>query len=115
MAKSKTTLEVVETTKAKNLVRPQIRMFTRPKNGEEKQPILNPMEELFETSPDQMPTLKAVGFYRINPLKNEWMSYTVTFKGAEVLDIEVGEPNLKQIAEDEAKINFVTKISDIEE
>lgn len=42
-----------------------------------------------------------------NPGTNEWVSFKVFLKGTTVAKIEVEEPNMRQIAEETAKINFV--------
>jgi hypothetical protein len=58
------------------------------------------------------PEIKSVGYMRVSPTSNSWVSYVITTKGDKVLSIEVDEPNLRQIAEESAKINFVSTFSD---
>jgi len=55
------------------------------------------------------PIITSVGFSNL-PGTNTYMSYIITSKGTDILNIEVGEPNLKLIAIDEAKISFQTLI-----
>ena len=63
-------------------------------------------------SMDELPELKAVGYMHLNG--RNWVSYTVTFKGNEVTDIEVGAPTIRGIVDEEAKMNFVRLFSDKE-
>ena len=63
-------------------------------------------------STNEMPTLKSVGYARVAPGSRDYVSYVITSKGTEVVSVEVSEPNLKAIASDEAKINFVTLFED---
>ena len=63
---------------------------------------------------EDAPEIKSVGFMRINPLSNTWISYVMTTKGNKVLKIEVDEPNLRGIAEESAKIQFVQLFIDQE-
>jgi hypothetical protein len=72
------------------------------------------LEEIYESDPNDMPTLKAVGYVQIGTGKSSWMSYTITTKGKEVLSIDVDEPNVRAIAEESAKIAFVTSFVDQE-
>lgn len=50
------------------------------------------------------PTIKSVGLVKIGP---GWVACTITSQGEKVLSIETGEPNMKKIAIDEAKVSFV--------
>lgn len=59
----------------------------------------------------EMPMLKSVGYVKLDGT-NSWISYTITSQGKSVLSIEVGEPNLRAIAEESAKISFVEQFSD---
>ena len=68
------------------------------------------LEEMFESG--DMPEMKAVGFVKIGTLVSNWVSYTVTFRGNEVIKIECEEPNVKGIAEENAKIAFVGALID---
>lgn len=75
---------------------------------------VHPLQDLVDNG--EAPIMKAVGYVRLNKnVKNNYMSYVVTFQGDKVLKIEVGEPNLKGIAEESAKIQFVTLFVDNEE
>jgi len=71
------------------------------------------METMFEGKED-LPIIKSVGYAPIRPGSMSWVSYTITTQGKEVLKIEVDEPNLKQIAEESAKIAFVSTFIDQE-
>lgn len=57
---------------------------------------------------NEMPILKSVGFAKVSPTSREYISYVMTTRGRKVLNIEVSEPNLKDISIDEAKTAFVT-------
>lgn len=60
------------------------------------------------------PEIKSVGYM---PLKNGtrgWVSYTITTKGNQVINMEVSEPDLRDIAEETAKIAFVSIFHDQE-
>ncbi len=50
------------------------------------------------------PEIKSVGIVRLD---NGWVSCMITTKGEKVISIEPGEPNMKKIAIDEAKVTFV--------
>ncbi len=62
------------------------------------------LKQLFDE--DAAPQIKSIGYAGI-PGTNRYISYIITTQGKEVLKIEVSEPDLRAIAEDEAKINFV--------
>lgn len=62
----------------------------------------------------KMPILTSVGFGRVGENSNTYVSYTIKTQGDKVISIEVGEPNLKSIAVDEAKIAFVNNLMDKE-
>ncbi len=85
----------------KNIVEPSIRF-----DDEDKQ---HAFEALFESG--EMPTITSIGYARV-PGKNTFCSFVMKSKGTEVLKIEMGEPNLRPIAEDEAKMNFVSQLMD---
>ncbi len=61
----------------------------------------NPLVPVFEDM-----ELKSIGLIRV-PNKNTFCPYVITSKGDKILKIEIEEPNLRVIAEDCAKINFV--------
>lgn len=63
-------------------------------------------EKIFDETPEKLPTLKSIGYSNIEGT-NTWVSYVLTTKGKDVLSIEVDEPNLRAIAEESSKINFV--------
>ena len=52
------------------------------------------------------PTIRAVGCAQI-PGSNQWVSHIVYIQGDKVIKVEAGVPNLRLIAEEEAKCNFV--------
>jgi len=58
----------------------------------------------------ELPEMKAVGYSRLPG--GQWVSYVVTFQGARVIKVEVEEPNLRAIAEESAKMAFVTNFVD---
>lgn len=67
------------------------------------------LEEIFEGDPSEMPTLKSVGYAQLKG-SPYWVSYVLTTKGTKVLKIEIDEPNLRGIAEETSKINFVNEL-----
>lgn len=70
------------------------------------------IETLFKQG--KTPKFAAVGVSQLEPGKNSWVSYLLEIVGDKVVSMEVGEPNLRAIAEEEAKIGFVTKFLDAE-
>lgn len=90
-----------ETNTVSKIVVPLIR------SGDDK----HPLETIFEGNPKHIPVLKAVGFAPMG-VGNSWVSYIITTRGNEVLSIQVSEPNLRQIAEESAKTDFVTEFMD---
>lgn len=100
---------------ADNIVKPMIRTYAPQEAGKPKIPIINFLEETFQKDPESMPVMTAVGYMKASKIKNDFASYIVTFQGTKVLKIEIGEPNLRAIAEDEAKISFVTEFTDRED
>lgn len=83
----------------KPIIEPIIRFVNEPKE--------HVLEKLM--SGETPPTLISVGSINV-PGTNTYVSYVLHSKGNEVLKIEVGEPNLKLISDDEAKINFVNHV-----
>lgn len=81
--------------------------FIQPITRTPEQP--NILEEIYNSDPNDMPTLKAVGLAKVG---NGWISYVMTTKGKEILSLEVSEPDMKGIAEESAKINFVETFID---
>lgn len=66
-------------------------------------------------SGEEMPIMKAVGVYRADMTRNHsWVSYVVTIQGDKVLKIEVAEPDMRAIAEESAKIEFVSNFMERE-
>ncbi len=56
------------------------------------------------------PEIKAVGYMRLGKEKHSWVSYTITTRGTAVTKIEIDEPNMREIAEESAKIAFVENL-----
>lgn len=67
------------------------------------------LEKMFEEK--EIPILKAVGYAQLRP-GDAWVSYVMTTQGDKVLSIVVAEPNLRLIAEEAAKTDFVTEFMD---
>lgn len=67
----------------------------------------NGFQALFEGDPAKIPTLKSVGYCQM-PGTNTFVSYKILSKGGKILKIECEEPNLRPIAEESAKIAFVS-------
>lgn len=65
------------------------------------------LQSLFEGPQEELPELKSIGYGRLNNSNHGWVSYVITTKGKEVIKIEISEPDLKPIAEESSKINFV--------
>ncbi len=74
---------------------------------------MHPFES--QESTGTLPIIKSVGYCRVFPGSRDYVSYVITSKGNEVLSMEVGTPNMKPIACDEAKINFVTLLDDADQ
>lgn len=70
--------------------------------------------ELIEHIKEDEPELSAVGYARI-PGTNNYAAYVIKFKGNQITSMVVDEPNLKSIAEESAKINFVNEFVRSEE
>jgi hypothetical protein len=71
----------------------------------------NALETLIDD--EQAPILKSVGYMKIfQNRQHSWVSYVVTSKGKEVISIEVSEPDMRDIAEESSKINFVQCFTD---
>lgn len=68
------------------------------------------LEEMFEAGEEI--ELKAVGYAHIGKGPNSWVSYVVTVKGDRVVNLKVDELNPKALAEESAKLSFVTDLMD---
>jgi hypothetical protein len=70
-----------------------------------------------ENTSDKVPTFKAVALVRIPEASSyeAYVSVVLTIKGNEVVDIKSSEPNLKSIAMEQAKIDFVKTFYDNDE
>ena len=88
--------------KSSNLVCPLIRVA-----GEK-----HPLEEMVEKG--KAPEMKAIGYMKLTSGQHSWVSYVITFQGDKVKKIEVGEPDMRAIAEDAAKMDFVQAFIDSE-
>ena len=71
----------------------------------------NPFIKFFK---EKDPTLFSVGYIKL-PGTNNYVSYVMESKGGKIVKITCDEPNLKLIAEESAKISFVSKFVDEEE
>lgn len=56
---------------------------------------------------ENAPIIQSVGIFRI-PSTNHYVSFVMHTKGTQVVKIDVEEPNLRAIAEESAKISFVS-------
>lgn len=82
--------------KTKEIIQPLIRV-----EGED-----HMLEKIFDGDSSSYPELKSIGYMQLKS-GNHWVSYVITTKGREVIKIEVSEPDLRAIAEESSKINFV--------
>ena len=62
-------------------------------------------EKIFGQGED-LPVVRSVGYSKI-PGTSKYISYIIHTKGTEVIKVEVDEPNMRPIAEESAKLNFV--------
>lgn len=90
--------------KQKAIKKPAVDNIVQPIIREEGVPHV--LESMFNKDPNGMPTLKSIGYAKIDGT-NSYVSYVLTTKGREVLCIEVAEPDMRAIAEESTKINFV--------
>lgn len=58
-------------------------------------------------SDEDAPVIQSVGIFKI-PSTNHYVSFVMHTKGTQVVKIDVEEPNLRGIAEESAKISFVS-------
>lgn len=70
------------------------------------------LEQIMETDKKNIPTMKSVGYMSLKEGSSSWVSYVITTRGKEVLNIEISEPDLRAIAEESAKISFVEQFID---
>ncbi len=63
----------------------------------------------------ELPVLTSVGYARVSPESRNYVAYVIKSRGREVISMETSEPNLKAIAADDAKINFVTLLDDADQ
>lgn len=91
MAKAKLT-----TSEVKSIVKPLI----------QEEGYVHPLTDMFKQKPELLQTLTSIGIYRI-PDSNKFVSYVIKSKGAEIVSLEVSEPDLRAIAEEASKIAFV--------
>jgi hypothetical protein len=64
----------------------------------------HPLEEMWDGG--EPPELKSIGYGKLGK-GNGWVSYVITTKGREITKIEISEPDVRGIAEESSKINFV--------
>lgn len=62
---------------------------------------------------EDAPILKAVGYARL-PGRMEYAAFKLKIQGDKVIDVEAEIPNMKGIAEEEAKLMFVHELMDQE-
>ena len=70
------------------------------------------LEKLFDGP--EVPMLKSIGYASLGP-GEQWVSYVITSRGRDIISIEVAEPNMRAIAEEASKINFVNELVDREQ
>ena len=70
------------------------------------------LETMFEGDHNDLPVITSVGYMPLKEGHTSWVSYLIKTKGKEVISIEVDEPNLRELAEESAKVLFVTKFMD---
>lgn len=87
------------TKKTQSVIKPSVRIDGAPH-----------VMETLETE-GSLPTLRSIGFAPLGP-GNQWVSYVMTSRGNEVISVEVDEPNMRQVAEESAKTNFVQLLMD---
>lgn len=68
----------------------------------------HPLAALFDGKSELMPEVKSIGYMRL-PDTNLFVSFVMISKGREIISVEVEQPNLRAIAEESAKIAFVTQ------
>lgn len=69
-------------------------------------------EKLFNA--ENPPEIKSVGTVHV-PGTNTHISFVMTTKGKEIISIDVDEPNLRAIAEETSKINFVNLFMNLQD
>ena len=65
----------------------------------------NIYQELIEDG--ETPVITAVGCYNLKMGRHTWISYTLKIKGDRVISMEVSEPDMKAIAIESVKTDFV--------
>jgi len=67
------------------------------------------LEDILNGPLEEMPILKSVGFFNMIPgRQSQYVHYIIHTQGDRVLKIEVGEPNMRGIASDASKIDWVS-------
>lgn len=62
---------------------------------------------------DEAPVMKAVGYMKLlKGRQHSWCSYLITFKGNKILKCEIAEPDMRAVAEEAAKADFVEQLMD---
>ena len=65
------------------------------------------VNSMFQDSGDESaPVFQAVGYAQV-PGTNQYVSYTLFIQNGAIIKVEVEEPNLRAIAEESSKLNFV--------
>lgn len=92
------------TKETKSVIKPLVKV------GNEK----HQLESLFDGDPELLPEIKSIGYAKISNKIAGWVSYVITTKGKEVISVEVSEPDMRDIAEEMSKLNFVQNFIDHE-
>lgn len=68
---------------------------------------------LFKGPAENLPLIKSIGYTKL-PGHNKYVSYVITTMGDKIVSFEVEQPDFRAIAEEAAKISFVTCFMDQE-
>lgn len=98
------TLHPVSNTSPADVVKPSV-VF----EGDKEHALIT----LFRGPEEELPLVKSIGYMKL-PGHNKYVSYVITSKGDKVLSFEVEQPDFRAIAEEAAKIAFVTCFMDQE-
>ncbi len=72
-------------------------------------PTPHPLVELIESEDlDKVPELTSIGMYKM-PGSKYYTSFVMKSKGGQITKLTVEEPNIRQVAEESAKISFVNE------
>ncbi len=66
------------------------------------------LEDLINGPVEEMPILKSIGFFNMIPSRaHQYVHYIIHTQGDKVLKIEAGEPNMRGIASDASKMDWM--------